>query len=349
MPYKKDPDGGSDRNNWEYRDVPIYWPHEVLKFIFDEVGVAVPLTELRKYWENAREHGLPWAKDSADDAQPRIPIKFFGDDATYNQQGDKFLGFIISCPLWRPNSGRNSRWPVAVISLYNSLGYPTMHPILRNLVWSLNVAFDVPLPRTGHVFQVTELGGDWKYHRESFTMRTHWNSAKMCHCCSIDRAQYALFEEPLPWRNTTDFISSVVDEKWPSPLILLRRFSVFCIEWCLLHNVHLGLLWTCNGAALDYLLNLGAFGSPQTSLQARLFSAYLHFKAWQKRNRIRASQRRFTYRMLYKKAHGAYLSAKGWNSRVLCAWLAEVSEHAWNSMESPDEELVLLTYAMPAV
>ena len=252
VPFKKDP-LSDDMMTWEYRSIPIFWPHELLRNLFEIVGVQIPASELQNYWMKAREHGLPWAREATNDEVLRIPLKLFGDDATYNKQGDKLLGIMISCPLWRPRSGRCSRWPVACISLYGNLGFPTLQPILKEVVWSLNCSFNIPT-ESGLLFQVTEVGGDWKYMRESLNMRTHWNSPNdMCHFCRIKRIDFPSFPEPLPERSMTEFICDVMDGTWPSPIVLLRRFSMSVLQWCLLHNVHLGLLWTANGGALDYI------------------------------------------------------------------------------------------------
>ena len=74
---------------WVYRDVPIYWPHELLEYIFQEAGVQIPAGKLVEYWREAAARGLPWAQNLEDDFDPscRIPIKLFGDDATYNKRG----------------------------------------------------------------------------------------------------------------------------------------------------------------------------------------------------------------------------------------------------------------------
>ena len=255
VPFKKDPLDENCRD-WAYRPVPMYWPHEVLHYMFESVGIKIPEAKLKEYWAQARHYKLPWAKGSEDDTSPRIPVKLFGDDARYNQQGDKLLAFIISCPLWRPASGRAARWPVAVVSLHGNLGFPTMQPLLHEIVWSLNQAFDVP-SRTGLLFQCTELGGDWKYHRESLNLQCHWNSESMCHFCSLPRHRFPEFPEPLPDRTFVQFVNDALEPGWPSPLILLRRFHLSVLQWCLLHTVHPGLLWTANGGCIDYLLQLG--------------------------------------------------------------------------------------------
>ena len=101
---------------------PMYWPHEVLAYLWEKVAVEVPRDKRLQYWEEARERCLPWADGSEGDT-PKIPLKLRGDDASYGygKQNDKFMAFVISSPLWRPHASRNSRWTVAVLNLHFAL------------------------------------------------------------------------------------------------------------------------------------------------------------------------------------------------------------------------------------
>ena len=64
--------------DWFEAEIPIFYPHEILRYLFEELGVAVPSAALSKYWSEAKEAGLP-----------RIPLKLFADDAQFNDEGDK--------------------------------------------------------------------------------------------------------------------------------------------------------------------------------------------------------------------------------------------------------------------
>ena len=75
----------------------MYFPREIMRYLFDDVGIHVPDNVLANYWRNYRALGLPGA--NGPDNCDRMPLKFFGDDAQYNQQGDKLLAFILSLPL----------------------------------------------------------------------------------------------------------------------------------------------------------------------------------------------------------------------------------------------------------
>ena len=321
-------------DEWEYRDVAMYYPHEIMEYLFERAGLEIPDAVLANYWRNYRALGVPGS--NVGDGINRMPLKFFGDDAQYNLQGDKLLGFILSLPLWRPKQARNSGFVVCVIPLKHSLGYETFHPVLSKIVWSLNKLFDEGLPNSNMRFQVHEVSGDWKYLREVFNMSTHWNSSRVCHFCSLSRSRIPELPDPLPVRTTARFIQQVVNQP-TSPLILLRGFQVGLLQWCLLHNLHLGLLWTANGGAMALLLELGVFQQgPAMSVARQLQVAYSMFKLWLKEVRAQSSQRCFTPRMIFKPRHGAYMSSKGWNSRLISAWLAD-----------PSPEMLLTAHALP--
>ena len=334
------------QDDWYEKAIPIFYPHELLSYIFDEVQLRVPEQALRTYWSKARLHGVPWATATDPNGPLRIPLKFFADDAAVNDQGDKVFAFVISSPLFRPNSARTGKWPVAVINLRKSVGWATIRPILYQLVLSLNEAYDNPT-RSGFRFQVTEIGMDWKALRECFQLRSHWNrKLNMCHHCRVTADTYCNLEEPT-WHTTNSFIAEVLQPNNVTPLILLRGFDLSVVSWCSLHNLNLGLLWTVNGGALAYLLECGTYGDPQAEgLQECLRKAYADFKSWQASCKIFCSQRPFTVKMLFKAAHGAYLNTKGFNGRCLTAYLADKSQAVLNAAPHPSDELVLQTHAL---
>ena len=73
-------------------------------------------------------------------------------------------------------------------------------------------------------------------------------------------------------------------------------------------------------------MNNNVFGQRNAqSLEDLLSVAYYDFKAWCKARKISCSQRPFTKRMVIKKAHGYYMSAKAYNGRIILSWLSERS------------------------
>ena len=95
------------------------------------------------------------------------------------------------------------------------------------------------------------------------------------------------------------------------------------------------------------LLDMGWWGLPDVDLRVRLQKAWADFCDWKSANKVSCSQRPFTPGMLFKANHGAYLSCKGFNSRVLSSWLATEAQKAWQGTANPSDELTLMTHALP--
>ncbi|CAE7240861.1 unnamed protein product [Symbiodinium sp. CCMP2592] len=263
--------------------------------------------------------------------------------------GDKALAFVLSCPLWRPRSARNSRFLLSILSLDDSyLGWATLKPVIGHIVAALNRAAATPLTQDGRCFIVTEIGGDWKYFREALSLRSHWNSPLICHHCRMVRQNMAdlPLATDLDFRDTRAFLAEVSKHD-ASPLVLLTDFHPSKITWCLLHNLYLGLLWTANGGAMACLLDMAWWGLPDVDIRLRLQKAWADFCDWKSANKVTCSQRQFTPGMLYKAKHGAYMSCKGFNSRVLASWLASEAQKAWQGTANPSDELCLMTHALP--
>ena len=155
-----------EQKGWCHKQVPMLDPHSVLTYLVDEIGLEIKESELKKYWREARANGCPWAQD---ESQDRIPVKIFGDDCVYDDRQTKAYAIVMSLPLWRPKSARNSRFLLWVQKSSKFVGFEGVQPVLARLVWSLNYAYDNKLPKTGHRFVVTEIGGDWAWFRFFFS------------------------------------------------------------------------------------------------------------------------------------------------------------------------------------
>ena len=75
------------------------------------------------------------------------------------------------------------------------------------------------------------------------------------------------------------------------------------------------------------LINAG-YSPDQVSIQELLRVAYEDFTSWRKSKKIPCSQRMFKASQVDRLAHGAYLAAKAWNSRILLQWLHESAVQA---------------------
>ena len=110
------------------------------------------------------------------------------------------------------------------------------------------------------------------------------------------------------------------------PLIALKNFSPTVVRWCMMHVVHLGILYVCNGACLTFvctkktvicflcrldfhefsllmqtsanlrklLLDIGFFTPKNEKLSFKLAMAYKDFKGWCSENKVSCSQPPFT-------------------------------------------------------
>ena len=54
-------------------------------------------------------------------------------------------------------------------------------------------------------------------------------------------------------------------------------------------------------------------------------------------NKVNSSQKRFSYWTVFKEEYGCYLNSKGYNARVLSAWLEDVLER---SQTAPPPQMV---------
>lgn len=316
---------------WKYEQVPMYDPHALFAYLFDDIGLQIPDREIRTYWREAALAGCPWAIDEPGD---RIPVKIFGDDCVYDERQTKAYAIVLSLPLWRPKSARNSRFLLWADRSSNFVGFEGMLPVLARMVWSLNIAYDTRLPKTGYRFAVTEIGGDWAWQRFFWQIQRHWNGHKPCPYCDVEKFGPQGFGHlcDIVWVSNNFFIANLVGSggsQRVNPFILLRNFHISLVHPCQLHNLNLGLLWTSNGGGVATFAELGFFGDASNSLALVVETAWDDFKLFMKHERKRCSQTKFTVKMIFKPAHGAYLSAKGHNSRVIADWLADCANRAW--------------------
>ena len=307
---------------------------------------------MANYWKEARAQGVPWAWN-VQDGVDRLPVKLFGDDARYGaRNGEQIYAVYISCPLFRPRCARQSRWLIWSLrsSLFlgeasharlvtyffvkltfkfqhllkefdfqTSTGYETLQPVMARIVWSMRLV--------AARFMITEISGDWKYLRQLFNFSTHWNGLHICHFCRVRKTEYADLSMP-EWRTTREFLLEALPDT-PSPLILLPCFDVSMIQICQLHSLNLGLLWTCNGSTICYLMEAGMFGDPRLGLHELLERVHSDFLIWATENRIRHSQRKFTPALLIKKQSGAYCTTKGHNSQIITEYLTHCCLTIW--------------------
>lgn len=69
------------------------------------------------------------------------------------------------------------------------------------------------------------------------------------------------------------------------------------------------------------LLNMHVFGDVSGGYEHALRASYDDFTAWCRSNEINTSQKRWSYRSLFREGYGLYLNCKGFNARVMTEWL----------------------------
>ena len=333
------PSGRESEKKFAFGQVPMYDPHEVLHYLFEEISLQIPPEEVRTYWQQAARTGCPWAQrelaesgHNLDDL--RIPVKIFGDDCVYDERLTKAYGIYMSLPLWRPNSARNSRFLLWAQKSSQLQGFEGLQPVLARMVWSFNQAYDNKLQRSGLRFCVCEIGGDWSWNRFFWQVERHWNSDRPCFFCDVHKYGPAAYscQRDITWMTNMKFVNELVGSglaKRVNPFILLRNFDISLIQPCQLHNLNLGLLWTSNGAGVAILAELGFWGDPSQSLALTVENAWDDFKIFVKQQGRPCSQSKFTVKMIFKSNHGAYFTAKGFNSRVIADWLADCCDRLW--------------------
>lgn len=334
------PSGRESCKDWTYRQIPMFDPHAVLTYIFEEVGLRIDEEEISKYWKEASDRGCPWARGEPGD---RIPLKLFGDDCVFDERLNKAYAIIMSLPLWRPKSARNSRFLLWTQKSTQFAGFQGLQPILARMAWSLNILYEQGLPKSGYRFAVCEIGGDWSWLRFFWQFDRHWNGQTPCPFCDVKKSGpdgYSELKE-IQLRSTCDFFRLVGTggTRMVNPLVLLKNFHVALVQPCQLHNLQLGLLWTSNGAGVATFAELGYFGNPSDSLGLVLETAWDDFKCFLKQEKRHCSQSKFTIKMIFKPNHGGYFSAKGHNSKVLADWLADCASRAWSGRLGQDGRL----------
>ena len=99
---------------------------------------------------------------------------------------------------------------------------------------------------------------------------------------------------------------------------------------------------------MHYYGPVGPHGEP-TSYKEPVEKAYQSFQRWRSANRVPSSQKKFNFWMVFKDEYGTYLNSKGYQARVLSAWLQHELEDAHRNRPANllhDESLYLSLVAL---
>ena len=193
-------------STFEMQKWPIIDVHAIMAFLFNKAGISIPAGEVENYWQMARRNREPWAiRSGASDKH--MPLGIYGDSATIVMKygfKESVCGIFVNLPLFRPASVRMSRFLVAAVPEDNLWHHHTINHILRRVVWSCNCLYrnlhpshgpageqlpprmqalaGLPITQCGTAFTVTEIRGDWAWHRKTFRFQG-WTSHNMCYQC----------------------------------------------------------------------------------------------------------------------------------------------------------------------
>lgn len=188
------------------KSFPIVHPHRVLSYLFDHVGIDVPDSAVREYWQHCRAMNEDWAIHSPA-SNGHIPIGLHGDSARLWTQYkvEKVVAIFMNIILFRPVSVRHSRFLLFTCPSALMVKNRTLNAVWRRLVWSFNAAFEginplagvynrpltgkalelagTPLTTSRRKFAVVELRGDWEWHRDVWRTTGSWKGIKTCFRC----------------------------------------------------------------------------------------------------------------------------------------------------------------------
>lgn len=251
---------------------PYLKPHEVLRYMYEDVGAKTPRAHIDFYWKWSRHFGCKFATLGDETV---IPCGLYGDEAKYNEgpPQEKIIGIYLNFVLFRPASIRRSRFLIFSLRSCYNLGPHTLYPLFWKLVESLHFAFLGKWPdgsqlcSDGSRFMITELRGDLAWHKAVWQFEERgWQSADVCFFCQAQskghvcpytmlgpEADWAQTEFKDPWLWAGEVLPNRL-----CPWLGLPGFSIDTVRMCTMHNVNLGLMQTANGSSLS-LTSTGNF------------------------------------------------------------------------------------------
>lgn len=228
--------------------VPFLDPDKLVESLI-KAGLTISERHVTEFWDKKRHSGETWAAHSPASSS-HIPIAIYGDSCRlYASRADtKFLGIFISFPLWRPRSTRYSRWCIFCLENSKLYGQHTLFPVLQRLTYKLNMLFENGVPGLdGRAFRcaVTEIRGDWEWHKQLFNLSSTWKGVKnvcfRCNCSSRSdnpkNLYYCLDEDP-DWKEFTlaEFPATEIKHDAPTCVSITMFGQTLFILFFVLHG-----------------------------------------------------------------------------------------------------------------
>lgn len=226
---------------YEFVDLDVVCPFGLVSYLWNDIGIDISRDDVVTYWRHHRAHGAKWALHSRA-PEDTMPLALYGDAVKVRSTYlglEKMVGIFLSAPLYRPRSARCSRWLLCAVQEELLWKHHTLDSIFTYLTWAMNQLYTGCYPQcgprgeclTGRAasraggwvtnqrwrFQITELRGDWLWHKTIFRFRSSWKAgtnAPVCFKCeayatgSPDHTYYNIEENSPVW--ATEY-QSVVD------------------------------------------------------------------------------------------------------------------------------------------
>lgn len=187
------------------------YPHRILSYLFDEVGIEIDDSAVAAYWNHLRAMGEPWACAHPATEQ-HVPLGVHGDSARLWTQYkvEKIMAIHMNIVHFRPRSTRHSRFLLFSCPREKLVKNRTLNVIWKRLVWSWNACFrglnptvgpngapllgkhleraGSPICKSGRKFSLCELRGDWEWHRDVWRFTASWQAINVCFRCPAVRS-----------------------------------------------------------------------------------------------------------------------------------------------------------------
>lgn len=247
-------------SGYEIAKLEVVDPLTLVAYLWNDVGIQVTQNEVQEYWRHHRNFSAPWALHSpAPDTT--MPLGVYGDSVKVRSTYlglEKMTGLFLNCPLYRPRSCRCGRWLLFACQDELLFGHHTLDVIYGYIVWALNHLFIGKYPTHGYqgaplslkgaqragqwvcrdrwIFQVTEIRGDWSWHKAVFRFKSSWKGGArhpVCFKCrafavgEADQLYYNVEENSPCWQTEYQTVECFIADQCPDqpcPLAEMSRF-----------------------------------------------------------------------------------------------------------------------------